>query len=102
MTPGHKAYADDVRKAPLYHDGSPRPSWLHLSAEVRQSWENHPYQRLGFQGAVGVFYPLPMTVEEMVTARAKWDTDRAFAPLCCAQGVIAWGTPLPCNYRVAA
>lgn len=32
-------YEDDVRKRPLYHDGSPRKTWDQLSWYVQESWK---------------------------------------------------------------
>jgi hypothetical protein len=37
-----EAYEEDVRRHPLYHDGTPRKSWDEVA---RQSWEKNPTPR---------------------------------------------------------
>lgn len=38
-TQGQIAYEADVKRKPLYHDGTPRKLWADLSAIARWSWE---------------------------------------------------------------
>lgn len=38
-TQGQLDYEENVRKYPLYHDGTPRPAWDELHEIARQSWE---------------------------------------------------------------
>jgi len=45
MTPGQKAYMEDTRFMPLYHDGTRRPIWDSLSEPVKWSWEKTPTVR---------------------------------------------------------
>lgn len=40
-TNGQIAYEADVKKKPVYHDGTPRKHWLELSAISRWSWERN-------------------------------------------------------------
>ena len=44
-TPGRLAYEEDVRRAPMYGDGVPRPRWRDLTAVVRATWERNPTPR---------------------------------------------------------
>lgn len=44
-TPGQIAYEEDVRRCPLYHDGTPRRSWSSLCEVARWSWERNPTPR---------------------------------------------------------
>lgn len=44
MTP-RQAYEEDVRRSPLYNDGTPRRSWDELPDHVRLSWERNPTPR---------------------------------------------------------
>lgn len=41
---GERDYKADVRARPLYHDGTPRPSWPQLGTIGRQSWARVPRQ----------------------------------------------------------
>jgi hypothetical protein len=36
---GRKAYSEDLRKRPTYHDGKPRKTWEQLHPIARFSWE---------------------------------------------------------------
>ena len=45
MTPGQKAYEEDVRRCPTYHDGKPRKTWARLCPLARDSWEKNPTPR---------------------------------------------------------
>jgi len=38
-TIGQLRYEQDVRREPVYHDGSPRRTWDELTAAARWSWE---------------------------------------------------------------
>lgn len=38
-TKGQIAYEADVKRIPVYHDGSPRKQWSELSDFARSSWE---------------------------------------------------------------
>jgi len=42
---GQLAYEEDVRRKPLYHDGTPRRSWDKIAAIARESWERNPTPR---------------------------------------------------------
>lgn len=42
---GRKAYEADVAKTPLYHDGTPRPTWDNLREIGRWSWSRSPELR---------------------------------------------------------
>jgi hypothetical protein len=42
---GKEAYEEDVRRSPLYHDGSPRKVWDQLSEAVQWSWNRNPTPR---------------------------------------------------------
>ena len=37
-TPGQAAYEEDVRRKPLYHDGTPRKRWDELDEIIQWSW----------------------------------------------------------------
>ena len=50
MTPGQKAYEEDVQRKPFYHprvNGAvlPRVPWGELSAIAKWSWEKNPTPR---------------------------------------------------------
>lgn len=45
MTNARQAYEEDVRRQPLYHDGTPRIGWDNLSAQARDSWIKNPTPR---------------------------------------------------------
>lgn len=38
-TQGENAYESDVKRKPVYHDGTPRKHWVELSEIARRSWE---------------------------------------------------------------
>lgn len=38
-TNGQIAYEADVKRKPVYHDGTPRKLWTELSTIARWSWE---------------------------------------------------------------
>jgi hypothetical protein len=40
-TQGRIAYESDVKRKPVYHDGTPRKQWSELSDIERWSWERH-------------------------------------------------------------
>jgi len=40
-----EAYEEDVRRCPLYGNGSPRPSWASLTPNVRRTWQRNPTPR---------------------------------------------------------
>lgn len=39
MTQAQQAYESDVKAHPLYHDGTPRPTWHALRPHARETWE---------------------------------------------------------------
>ena len=39
------AYAEDVRRLPLHHDGTPRPAWDALSDFAKETWRRNPTPR---------------------------------------------------------
>jgi hypothetical protein len=43
MSPGQRAYEEDVRARPVYHDGTARRTWAQLSDLARWSWNKNPY-----------------------------------------------------------
>jgi hypothetical protein len=43
MTPGQRAYEQDVKERPTYHDGTPRPGWDYLASWAKWSWEKSPH-----------------------------------------------------------
>ena len=45
MTAGEKAYQEDCRRCPKYHDGKQRKTWSQLNAVARLSWERNPTPR---------------------------------------------------------
>lgn len=45
MTPGQIAYEEDVRRKPLYHDGTPRKTWAQLPEWAAWGWERCPTPR---------------------------------------------------------
>lgn len=44
-TPGQRAYEEDVRRMPTYHDGAPRATWNDLSSAFQANWERNPAPR---------------------------------------------------------
>jgi hypothetical protein len=42
---GEQAYEEDVRRSPLYHDGSPRKAWDQLSEAAQWNWNRDPTPR---------------------------------------------------------
>lgn len=42
---GKEAYKEDVRRSPLYHDGSPRKAWDQLGEAAQWSWSRNPVPR---------------------------------------------------------
>ena len=46
MTPGEKAYLEDVRRQPVYpFNGKPRALWSQLGDDIRANWERYPTPR---------------------------------------------------------
>lgn len=43
--PGQRAYEEDVRRCPNYHDGAARHTWAQLDAICKWSWERDPTPR---------------------------------------------------------
>ena len=41
-TLGQIAYEADVARRPVYHDGLARPTWDHLAAWAKSTWEHVP------------------------------------------------------------
>lgn len=39
------AYAEDLRRCPLYHDGAPRKTWDQLTDNERMTWVKNPTPR---------------------------------------------------------
>lgn len=39
------AYAEDVRRCPLYHDGEPRKTWDQLTEVEQHTWKMNPTPR---------------------------------------------------------
>jgi hypothetical protein len=39
---GQQAYEADLRRQPLYHDGTPRPAWASLWRVAQDSWNRNP------------------------------------------------------------
>ena len=44
-TPGQLAYERDLQHTPLYHDGTPRPTWEQLRPVAQWTWERNPTDR---------------------------------------------------------
>ena len=47
-SPGQIAYETDLARCPVYHDGTPRPSWARLARifpEALATWERNPTPR---------------------------------------------------------
>jgi len=44
-TPGQRAYTEDCRRRPTYHDGVTRAEWSDLSPIVQETWERNPTPR---------------------------------------------------------
>lgn len=42
---GQLAYEEDCRRAPLYHDGTVRKTWLALPSWVQETWHKNPTPR---------------------------------------------------------
>lgn len=42
---GREAYEEDVRRKPLYDDGTPRPDWDALYELAQWSWNKSPWPR---------------------------------------------------------
>jgi len=42
---GQLAYEEDVRRCPVYEDGTPRKPWSKLPDYAKDSWQRKPYPR---------------------------------------------------------
>ncbi len=42
---GREAYEEDVRRKPLYEDGTPRKRWDQLTDLIQRTWEQSPEPR---------------------------------------------------------
>ena len=52
MTPGQRAYEQDVAARPFYEDGTRRKTWAQLGEVEHLSWERSPTPRWFTQPAV--------------------------------------------------
>ena len=56
MTPGEKAYLEDVRRQPVYpFNGKPRALWSQLGDDIRANWEKYPTPRAWGKTDAAVF-----------------------------------------------
>jgi len=94
-----EAYNEDLKRCPLYHDGTPRKAFAALDNIARLSWERDPRPRRIYP-TCGTVYLLPdgWTWEKVDGHRRIYPSLKTFVPLALSHGLVAWGTPMPCNY----
>ena len=96
-----EAYNEDLKRCPLYHDGTPRKAFAALDSVAQLSWERDPRPRRIYPIA-GTVYMLPdgWDWEKVAEHRRLYPSLRPYVPLIAGTscGVAAWGTPCPSNY----